>query len=102
MRLNLERANRVHDWLIKEGRECHSQRDVDPAVDRFLETWPRLKPDVLQYVSEMLIAQLHPRTFYPLRILKRAGERTAHGDPGYRRRWWQIGLGTPARRVDTC
>jgi hypothetical protein len=93
MRLDLKLANRIHHWLIEEGKECHSQEDVDRAVDRFLERWPRVKSDMLQYVSEMLIAQLHPRTFYPLRILKRARERTAHSDPTHRRRWWQPGFG---------
>jgi hypothetical protein len=88
VRLNLKLANQVHDWLIQEGKECHSQQDVDPAADRFLERWPRFKSDVLQYVSEMLLAQLHPRTLYPLRILKRVGERIAHSDPAHRRRWW--------------
>jgi hypothetical protein len=93
MRLNLNLANRVHDWLIQEGKECRSQQDVDPAVDRFLQTWPGVKSDMLQYVSEMLIAQLHPRTFYPLEILKRVRERTAHSDPTHRRRWWRIRFG---------
>jgi hypothetical protein len=93
VRLNLKLANRVHDWLIQEGKECHSQEDVDRAVDRFLERWPRVKPDMLRYVSGMLIAQLHPRTFYPLRILKHAGERTTHSEPAHGRRWWQTGFG---------
>jgi hypothetical protein len=93
MSLNLKLAHRVHDWLIQEGRECHSQHDVDAAVERFLERWPRLKPVMFQYVSEMLFAQLHPRTFYPLEILKRARERTATDDPSHRRRWWPTGFG---------
>ena len=93
MRPNLKLANRLHDWLIQEGRECHSQEDVDRAVDRFLEKWPRVKSDMLQYVSGMLIAELHPRTFYPLRILKRVAGRMANADLGHRRRWWQTGFG---------
>jgi hypothetical protein len=45
MRLNLKLANRIHDWLIQEGKECHSQEDIDRAVDRFLERWPRVKSE---------------------------------------------------------
>jgi hypothetical protein len=93
MSLNLKLANRVHDWLIEEGKQCHSQEDVDRAVDRFLQRWPRDKSAVLQYVFEMLIAELHPRTFYPLRILKRVRERIANNVPAHRSRWWQIGSG---------
>ena len=90
MRLNPKRAADVHDWLMVEGRKCHSGEDLESAVGRFLKRWPRVKPDVLQYVSEMLSAQLHVRTVKPAAILKRVRERIADG-LAVRRRWWQVG-----------
>ena len=90
MRLNADLAADVHDWVMVEGRKCHSGEDLESAVDRFLERWARVKPNVLQYVSEMLSAQLHVRTVKPAAILKGVRERIADGR-AVRRRWWQIG-----------
>jgi hypothetical protein len=92
MSLNRKLANQVHDWLIAEGEECRTQDDLDTAADRFLKKWPRVKSEVLQYVSEMLTAQLHPRTYRPSRIIDSVGKRMVHSPP-LRRRWWQIGYG---------
>jgi hypothetical protein len=96
MTLNTRLAGQVHHWLIAEGRKCRSESDLDGACERFLERWPRVQPDVLQYVSQMLIAELHVRTFRSSQILDRIGDRITHS-PHLRRRWWQIGwLGSRA------
>jgi hypothetical protein len=92
MSFNPKLATEVHHWLVAEGRGCHSQADLDSAVDRFLVRWPRIKSDVLQYVSRMLSAELHPRTFKPSRILEGVRGRMADSPP-LRRRWWQLGWG---------
>jgi hypothetical protein len=92
MRVNRKLANQVHDWLIAEGEGCRTQDDLDTAADRFLKKWPRVKSEVLQYVSEMFTAQLHPRTYRPSRIIDGVGKRMVQSPP-LRRRWWQIGYG---------
>ena len=86
MKLNPRFAADVHDWLMVEGRKSHSGEDLESAVDRFLKRWPRVKPDVLQYVSEMFSAELHVRTVKPAAILRAVRERI--GDAP-RRRWWR-------------
>ena len=92
MSLDRKLANQVHDWLMAEGERCHSKDDLNTAAERFLKRWPGVKSDVLQYVSEMLAAQLHPRTFRPSRILDGVGKRMVLSPPR-RRRWWQLGYG---------
>jgi hypothetical protein len=90
MTLDTRLADQVHYWLIAEGRKCRSESDLDGAYNRFLERWPRVQPDVLQYVSQMLNAELRVRTFWPSQILDRVRNRIID-DPHIRRRWWQIG-----------
>jgi hypothetical protein len=92
MSLNIQLADRVRDWLIVEGRKCDVEGDLDVASDRFLERWPRVRPKVLLYVSQMLLGELHVRTFWPSKILDRVQTRTIN-DPGLRRRWWQFARG---------
>ena len=86
MRLDPRFAADVHGWLMLEGRKTHSGEDLESAVDRFLKRWPRVKPDVLQYVSEMLSAELHVRTVNPAAILRAVRERI---DGAPRHRWWR-------------
>lgn len=88
MSLDTRLAGQVHYWLIAEGRRCRSESDLDGAYDRFLERWPRVQPDTLRYVSQMLIAELHARTFWPRQILDRIRDRI-NRNPHLRRRWWQ-------------
>jgi hypothetical protein len=96
MSLDTRLAGQVHYWLIAEGRKCRSESDLDGAHNRFLERWPRVQPDILQYVSQMFIAELHVRTFWSSQILDRIRDRITH-NPHLRRRWWQIGwLGSRA------
>ena len=90
MTLDLKLAGRAHDWVMAEGRECHSPEDVDNAVDRFVNNWPRITSDVLRYVSSMLTAQLHVRTIKPAEIIKGVHERITDNPPLHRH-WWQIG-----------
>jgi hypothetical protein len=90
MTLNTKLAAQLHNWLVTEGQECPSEKDLDSAADRFLERWPRVKPQVLQYVTEMPSVQLHVRTIKPSQILDRVGNRIARIST-VRRRWWQIG-----------
>jgi len=87
---NTRLAGQIHHWLIAEGRKCRSESDLDGACDRFLERWPRVQPDVLRYVSQMLIAELQVRTFRPSQVLDRIQDRIVRGSHP-RRRWWQMG-----------
>ena len=88
MSLNLAVAGRMEGWLVQEGKRCRSaEEDVDSSVDRFFERWPRVNEATLDYVSQMLFAQLHVRTVYPLKIVK-AAQMALDSRP--RRRWWQI------------
>jgi hypothetical protein len=99
MTLNIQLAEQVHDWLIVEGRKCDADGDLDVASARFLERWPRVHPKVLLYVSEMLVGELHVRTFWPSKILDRGRNRTIN-ESGLRRRWWRIaGSGSSARSI---
>jgi hypothetical protein len=88
--VNLKLADPVHDWLIDEGKTCHSHEDVDRAAARFMKRWPGIQPEVLEYVSTMLRAQLHPRTFRPSQIIDGVGKRMALR-PHLPHRWWQPG-----------
>jgi hypothetical protein len=88
--VNVRMAGDIHDWLMVERRTYDSRDDLETAVDRFLERWPRVKNDVLQYVSEMLSAQLHPRTVNPAAIVNAARKRIDEG-PARKRRWWRVG-----------
>jgi hypothetical protein len=89
MRVNLKLAADIHDWLMVEGRKCYSGEDLESAINRFLRRWPRVKADVLQYVSGMLSAQLHVKTIKPAAILKGVRERITAA-PAPRRPWWHI------------
>ena len=77
MTINFQLAGQVHDWLIVEGRKCDAESELDVASDRFLERWPKVRPKVLHYVSQMLHGELHARTFWPSKILDRVQNRTA-------------------------
>lgn len=87
---NTRLAGQVHHWLIAEGKDCESDTDLRAASDRFLERWPRVRPEVLLYVSQMLIAELHVRTFRASQILDRARSRSMH-EPHLLRRRSHIG-----------
>ncbi len=88
--MNLKLSDPVHDWLIAEGKTCHSHKDADMAADRFMQRWPLIQPEVLEYVSRMLTAQLHPRTFRPFQIIVGVRKRMPQRPP-LRHRWWQVG-----------
>jgi hypothetical protein len=88
--VNVRLAADIHDWLMVEGRTCDSREDLETASDRFLKRWPGVKTAVLEYVSEMLSAQLHVRTIKPAVILKGVRKRIDEGSAP-RRRWWQTG-----------
>ena len=86
--MNLRLAYPVHDWLIVEGTKCDSPEDVGMAADRFMETWPRIRPEVLDYIRRMLTAQLHPRTSRPSQIIDAVRTRKIQASL-LRHRWWQ-------------
>jgi hypothetical protein len=88
--VDVRTAGDIHDWLMVERRTYDSPADLETTVDRFLKRWPRVKKDVLEYVSEMLSAQLHPRTVKPTVILKGVRKRIDEGRAP-QRRWWPIG-----------
>lgn len=71
MSFNTRLAGQIHDWLIAEGDKCRVESDLNGASDRFLEKWPKVRPKVLLYVSQMLVAELHVRTFRASQILDR-------------------------------
>ena len=81
---NIRLAEQVHNWLIVEGRECDAESDLDVASDHFIERWPRVPPKVLLYVSQMLVGELHMRTFWSSKILDRVRNRIVR-EPGLRR-----------------
>ena len=89
MSVDVRMAGDIHDWLMVERRTYDSREALETTVDRFLKRWPRVKTDLLEYVSEMLSAQLHPRTVKPAAILK-AVQTRVDGKPAPRRRWWPI------------
>jgi hypothetical protein len=86
--VNLKLAYPAHDWLIVEGTKCHSPEDVGMAADRFMEKWPRIRPEVLDYICGMLTAQLHPRTSRPSQIIDDIRTRKIQAS-FLRHRWWQ-------------
>ena len=91
MSLNTRLAGQVHHWLIAEGDKCHAESDLNSACDRFLERWPRVRPKVLLYVSQMLSAELHVRTHKASQILQCARNRSSH-ERDHRRGGWLGGV----------
>jgi hypothetical protein len=85
--VNLKLAYPVHDWLIVEGTKCHSPEDVGLAAERFMETWPRIRPEVLDYIRRMLTAQLHLRTSRPSQIIDSIRARKIQASLLRHRRW---------------
>lgn len=90
MSVDVRTARDIHDWLMVERRTYDSREGLETTVDRFLKRWPRVKKDVLEYVSEMLSAQLHPRTVKPAAVLKAVRTRIDDNPPP-RRSWWRAG-----------
>ena len=90
MSVDVRMAGDIHDWLMVERRTWYSGEDLEGSVDRFLKRWPRVKTGVLEYVSEMLSAQLHARTLKPAAILKAVRKRIDE-NPAPRRHWWPLG-----------
>ena len=90
MSVDVRTAGDIHDWLMVERRTYDSGERLETTVDRFLKRWPRVTKDVLDYVSEMLSAQLHARTVKPAAILKGVRQRIDES-PAPQRRWWRTG-----------